>query len=126
MCADESLLREIVDGAGDAFREATIVHEDERGAVGANQFEELGMDRAPDGWADRALRRGATRERVDVVEARHVFDGNFDAKVEPFFLAGVDDGDGAVDGRIEGGFEFGKGLVGRGRGGLGLWGEIGW
>ena len=70
------------------------------------------MDGAPDRWADGALRRGAAGERVDVVEAGHVFDGNFDAEVEAFWFAGVDDGDGAVDGGVEGGFEFGEGLVG--------------
>ncbi len=110
-----SFLSEVVDRAGDAFGEAAIVDEDERGAMGFDLFEELGMDGAPDGWADGALGGGAAGERIDVVEAGHVFDGDFDAEVELFFFAGVDDGDGAVDGGVEGGFEFGEGLVGGGR-----------
>ena len=46
-----------------------------------------------------------------LVEAGHVFDGNFDAEIEALGFAGVDDGDGAVDGSDDGGFEFGEGLV---------------
>src|SRR5580704_11251433 len=92
--------------------------------MGFDLFEQLGMNGAPDGWADGALRGGAAGEWVAVVEAGHVFDGDFDAEVELFFFAGVDDGDGAVYGGVEGGFEFGEGLVGGGRGfGLGV--EVG-
>jgi hypothetical protein len=36
------------------------------------------------------------------VELGHVFDGDFDAQVEAFWFAGVDDGDGAIDGRETG------------------------
>ena len=113
-------MREIVDGAGDAFGEAAIVDEDERRAMRANHFEELGMDGAPDGWALGGLRCRTAGERVDVVEAGHVFDGDFDAEVELFFFAGVDDGDGAIDGCVKRGFEFGEGLVGRGSCGVGV------
>src|SRR5579863_5769007 len=125
MRADESFLSEVVDGAGDAFGEAAIIYEDERRAMGPDLFEELGMDGAPDGWADGALRGGAAGEWIDVVEASHVFDGDFDAGIEGFEFAGVDDGDGAVDGGVERGFEFGEGLVGGGRGGLGVGVEAG-
>ncbi len=125
MRADECFLREIVDGARYAFGEATIVDEDERRAMRADHFEELGMDGAPNRWTNRPFRRGAARKRIDVVEAGHVFDGDFDAEVEALEFAGVDDGDRAVDGGVEGGFEFGEGLVGSRRRRFGLGVEIG-
>jgi len=125
VCADQRFLRKIVDGAGDAFGEAAIIDEDESGAMGTDLLEELRMDGAPDGWANGALRGGAARERIDVVEASHVFDGDFDPEVEAFEFAGVDDGDGAVNGSVEGGFEFGEGLVRSGSGGLGVGVEAG-
>ncbi len=74
--------------------------------MGADEFEELGMDRAPDGGADGRLRGGAAGERVDVVEARHVFDRDFDAEVEALRFAGVDDRDGAVLHAFAAGLEF--------------------
>src|SRR5262249_2732481 len=98
--ADERFLGEVVDGAGGAFGEGAVVDEDECGAVGANEFEKLRVDGAPNRGADGALRGGAAGERIDVVEARHVFDGDFDAEVEVLFFAGVDDGDGPVDGGV--------------------------
>jgi hypothetical protein len=122
--ADDCFLREVVDGAGDAFGEAAIVDEDECWAMGFDLFEELRMNGAPDGWADGALRCGAAGERVDLVEAGHVFDGDFDAEVEALGFAGVDDGDGAVDGGVKGRFEFGERLVGSWRGRIGLGVEI--
>ena len=114
--ADQCFLREIVDGAGDAFGEAAIVDEDERRAMRFDLFEELGMDGAPNGGANRTLRSGTTGERVDVVEPGHVFHGDFDPEVEALWFAGVDDGDRAIDRRVKRGFEFGEGLVGRGGG----------
>ncbi len=71
------------------------------------------------------MRRGAAGERVDVVETRHVFDGDFNAEVKLFFFAGVDNRDGSVDGCVEGGFEFGEGLIGRRRSGIGVGCETG-
>ena len=102
MRADERFSGEIVDRAGDAFGEAAIVDEDERGAMGADQFEQLGMDGAPDGAGERGL---ATRGRWGADRCRrggHVFDWDFDAQVETLGFAGVDDGDWAIDGGVEG------------------------
>ena len=80
--------------------------------MGADEFEQLGMDGAPDGRTHRGLRGRAAGQGDEFVEARHVVERNFDAQVDALGLAGVDDGDGAVDGRGGGGFEFGEDLAG--------------
>ncbi len=76
----------------------------------ADEGEEFGMNGGPDGGANGTLRGGAAGKRIELVEAGHVFNGNFDAEIEALGFAGVDDGDGAVDGSDDGGFEFGEGL----------------
>ena len=98
MGADQGFAGEFVDGAGDALGEAAAVDEDERGGVGADEFQELGMNGAPDGGAGGGLGGGAAGQRDGVVEARHVVERDFDADVDALGLAGIDDGDGAVGG----------------------------
>ena len=86
-----------VERAGDALGQPAAVDEDQRGAVRAHQFEQLGMNRAPDGRALGPLRGGAAGKVLDLVEARHVFDRNLDAQIELLGRAGIDDGDRTVD-----------------------------
>src|SRR5580692_2429359 len=83
-------------------------------------FEGLGMNRTPDWGTDGTLRCGTTGERVDVVQTRHVFDGDFDAEVETLEFTGADDGHGAIDRGVERRLEFGQRLVGGRRGGFEL------
>jgi hypothetical protein len=111
MGADQSFTSEIVDGAGNAFGEAAVVDEDQGGAMFADEGEEFRMNGGPDGGPSGGLGSGAAGKRIDLVEAGHVFDGNFDAEIETLRFAGVDDGDGAIDGSDDGGFEFDEGLV---------------
>ena len=113
--AHQGVAGEFVDGAGDALGEAAAVDEDEGGGVGADEFEQLGMDGAPDGGAHGGLRGGAAGQGDEVIEARHIVERDFDAEVDALGLAGVDDGDVAVGGSGGGGFEFGEDFVGRGR-----------
>ena len=110
--AHQSFAGKFVDGAGDAFGQAAAVDEDEGGGVGAHQFEQLGMDGAPYRRTHGGLRGGAAGQRDQLIEARHVVERNFDAQVDPLGLAGIDDGDVAVDGRGGGGFEFAEDLSG--------------
>ncbi len=70
MRAHKNFPGEIVQRAGNSFRQAAVVDEDERGAMGADQFEQLGMDGAPDRRTHRALRGGAAGQQVEFVEAR--------------------------------------------------------
>ena len=58
MRAHQGVAGEFVDGAGDALGEAAAVDEDEGGGVGADEFEQLGMDGAPDGGAHGACEAG--------------------------------------------------------------------
>ena len=109
----QDLAGEFVHGAGDAFGEAAAVDEDEGGGVGANEFEEFGMDGAPDGGTHGRLRGGAAGQGHEFIEARHIVERNFDAEVDALGFAGVHDGDGAVRGCGGSGFELGENFVGR-------------
>jgi hypothetical protein len=59
--AHELLARELVEGGGHALGQAAAVHEHERGAVGADQLEQAGMDGGPDG----RMRSGRRRRPFD-------------------------------------------------------------
>ena len=58
---DQSFSRKIVERAGDALGEAAVVDEDEGGAMGAHQREQLGMDGGPDGTRAGRGRRSTCR-----------------------------------------------------------------
>jgi hypothetical protein len=47
---DEGLARELVQRAGQALGQPPAVHEDQGRPVRANQFQQTGVDRRPDGW----------------------------------------------------------------------------
>ena len=55
MGAHQRFAGKFVDGAGNALGQAAAVDENQRGAMGADLFEQLGMNGAPDGAANRAL-----------------------------------------------------------------------
>ena len=55
-----------------------------------DQFQQLRMDRAPDGRAHRTLRRRAARQRIEHVEPRHIFHRDFHFEFEALRRAGVD------------------------------------
>ncbi len=59
MRADQHFAGKFIDRAGDALRQAAAVDEDQRGGVRPHQFQQLGMNRAPDGRPLGPLRGGA-------------------------------------------------------------------
>src|SRR5947209_587862 len=79
------------------------------------------MNRAPDGGTHRTLRRRPTWDGIDLVEPLHVVERNFDAQIETFGAAGIDDRYGAISRDQFSAFElieeFGPGLL--------LWREFG-
>ena len=102
MGAHQLFAREFVDRAGNPFGQPPAVHEDQSRAMSPNQFQKLGMNRAPDGVALRALRRRPARQGIDLVEARHVFDRNLDAQVQPLRRAGIHNRDRPIHRRKRG------------------------
>ncbi len=66
--AHQNFARQIVHRAGDPFRQPAAVDEDQGGAVRPDQFQQLGMNGAPDGGTHRALRGGAAGNGLDLVE----------------------------------------------------------
>ena len=81
MRVDELLSGELVQRGGEPFREAARVHEDERRTMGADELEQAGMDRRPDGGA----LHGGDRAAWDIgrlAQAGHVLDGDLDGELE--------------------------------------------
>src|ERR1700761_5836234 len=72
------------------------------------------MNSAPDRRADGALGSRSTGEWIDLVETSHVFDGNFNAKIEALGFAGVNDCNWTIYGRDYRRLEFREGFVCRG------------
>ncbi len=96
--AGDGFAGELVEGSGEALGDAAGVDEDEGGGALADDLEQARVDALPDAGALGALRGGAAGHVLDLAEPGHVFDGDFDAEVEDFARAGVDDGDGAEAG----------------------------
>ena len=82
---------ELVQRPGQTFREPPTVHEDERRLVGANHFEQPGVDGRPDRRARIADRRWAAGDVVGSGEPRHILDRHLDRDVQRLARAGVDD-----------------------------------
>src|SRR5271154_2765139 len=56
------------------------------------------MNGAPDRWTNRALRGCAAWQRIDLIQARHIFNRNFHAQVETLRLPRPHHVDRRVDG----------------------------
>ena len=116
MGADQGFAGEFIDRAGDALGEAAAVDEDERGGVARTSSRSLGWMALQIEGRTGACEAGPLGSVIEFIQARHVVERDFDAQVDALGLAGVDDGDGAIDGRGGGGFELGEDLVGGCRG----------
>ena len=107
MRANQNFSGQFVDRAGDSFRQAAAVDEDQRRAVRADQFQQFRDESrsrsrgAPDLARPAPLGKGSMSS-----SSRHVFHGNFDAQIQPLGLAGVDDGDRTINWRNRCRFEF--------------------
>src|SRR5215207_9662022 len=92
--ARDLFLRQLVEAEREAFRESAVVDEDDGGAVGANELEQLRVDGRPDRLRP-ALSPGS--EQVGQLGARrglaHVLDRDDDLEVELLRAAGVDEPD---------------------------------
>src|SRR5215207_1244820 len=95
--ARDLFLRQLVEAEREAFRESAVVDEDDGGAVGANELEQLRVDGRPDRLRP-ALSPGS--EQVGQLGARrglaHVLDRDDDLEVELLRAAGVDEPDRAT------------------------------
>ena len=89
--ASASCAGEVVEPQRDALGRAPVVHEDERGAVLADQAQQLRVDGRPDA-APRGLAAGDGVELERRVRLDHGLHGHVDAQVERLAHAGVDDG----------------------------------
>jgi hypothetical protein len=87
---------QLVERAGEPLGDLAAVDEKNGGVASANDFEQARVNGVPDGDALGRLRCRAAGNLFLLAEARHVFDGNFDAQLELLAGAGVDDGDGAI------------------------------
>ena len=72
---------EIVEGAGKTLGDLAAVDEEDGGVPLANELQKTGMDGVPDGDAARHLGSGATGQLLDSIEARHIFNWNFNAQL---------------------------------------------
>ncbi len=95
--AGDLLPRQLVEGGGEALREAAGVDEEEGRAVRADELEETGVDGRPDGAPVDDARRALgdlVRGGDDLLaEPRHVLDRHLDPQVEGLLRPGVDDRD---------------------------------
>ena len=89
--ADERFAGELVQGAGQALREATAVDEDQRRAVRMNQLEQARVNRAPNRGARSRTGGRAAGNFVDLGESRHILDRDVDRQPQLLPLGGVDD-----------------------------------
>ena len=96
MRAHQRLAGELVQRARQPFGESAAVDEDERRSVRENQLEQPRMDGGPDRRTGIADRRRPARNVVRRRQLRHVLDRHLDRQLQPFLLAGIDDGDGAI------------------------------
>src|SRR5215468_10466560 len=92
MGAGNVLASQVVERSGEAFGHLAAVDEEDGGVALANEFEEARMNGIPDGDAARRLRSGAAGDLFHHVEARHIFNRNFNSEFQLFAPAGVDDG----------------------------------
>src|SRR5262249_53073604 len=76
MRAHQDFASELIYGTGDALGKPTIVYKDQRRTVGTDQFQEFRMDRGPDGDAPWRLRSRTAGQRIDLIKARHILDGD--------------------------------------------------
>ena len=86
--------RQLVEFCCEALRGAAGVAEDDRGAVGEDPLQDLGVDAGPDRRAPfgQGGRRRTGREfHLDLAERRHVLDRDDDLDLELLADAGVDD-----------------------------------
>ncbi len=97
---DEFLPGEPVQLGGEPFCERPAVHEQQRRAMGEDEFEEPGVHRRPDraaGGLGRAVRAGGRGGGGGawgrLLRPGHVRDGHDDLDVEGLLPGGVDDGD---------------------------------
>ena len=79
--AADGFAGEIVECAGQPLGHLAAVDEEDGGVPLPNELEQTGMDRVPDGDAARHLRGGSAGEFLHGVEARHIFNWNFNAQL---------------------------------------------
>ena len=96
MRAGDGLAGQFVQRAGQPLGHLAAVDKEDGGVALADDFQQAGMNRVPDGDAAGHLRGRARGNLFLLAEAGHVFDGNLDAELELLGRAGVDDGDGTV------------------------------
>jgi hypothetical protein len=83
------LARQLVEAGGQAFGQAAAVHEDERRAVGADEIEEDGVQRGPDGGAHLGV--AGLLPLDGPAQLAHVLHRHHHLELEPLADAGVDD-----------------------------------
>ncbi len=92
--ADQVLVGELVQLRSEPLRDASPVHEHDRRAVRADQFEQPRVDGRPDRGARRAGCGGTARRQVGGLPERgHVFDRHHDLELHRLAVSGVDDRD---------------------------------
>src|SRR6185369_16907380 len=90
----ELLAGQLVQPLRQPLREAARVREDDGGAVGPDQLEELRVDRRPDARPHLACTDGAAWALVvrhNLAESPHVLDGDDDLELERLPAPGIDD-----------------------------------
>ena len=91
MRAHQRLAGNLVERAGQPFREAPAVHEQQRRAMRSNQLDQLRMNRAPDRLRHRPLRRRPARLLDGFPHRRHVFDRRLHGDRQLLRRARIDD-----------------------------------
>ena len=79
--AGDGFAGKIVERAGEALGHLAAVDEENGGVALADQLKKAGMDGVPDGDAARHLRGGTTGDFLHGIEARHIFNWNFNSKL---------------------------------------------
>src|SRR5438045_4971615 len=97
MSTHKRFARDFVHGGGYAFSKPAAIHEYERRTMRSHQFNKLGMNRAPDGFALRTLRGGSTGQSFKLIEAGHILHRNLDSQVKALRFTRIDNGYSPID-----------------------------
>ena len=79
--AGDGFAGEFVECAGQTLGHLAAVDEENCGVALANQLEKTGMNRVPDGDAAGHLRGRAAGDFLHGIEARHIFNWNFNSQL---------------------------------------------
>src|SRR5215469_8854656 len=90
----------VVQRAGKPLGNLAAINEENCRVAFADQLKQTWMDRVPDGNAARRLRGGPSGDLLHGLEPRHIFNWNFNAKLQLLGSRGVDGRDWAVPQRL--------------------------